>query len=135
MINTMYTTHHAYTYTELLRCVQLCDPLDCSSPVASVHRISQASTLEWVAISLWGCSQLRDRTYSSCVSCIANGFFTHWVTGKALYTYEEHVSSTKVILYQSYLKTRLSHCKIRSRNQWPNIGLANIDKERKMIDR
>ena len=32
--------------------VQLfCDPLDCSLPGSSVHGISQARTLEWVAIS------------------------------------------------------------------------------------
>ena len=33
-------------------CVQLfCDPMDCSPPGSSVHEISQARTLEWVAIS------------------------------------------------------------------------------------
>ena len=29
----------------------LCDPMDCSPPGSSVHRISQARILEWVAIS------------------------------------------------------------------------------------
>ena len=29
----------------------LCDPVDCSPPGSSVHGISQARTLEWVAIS------------------------------------------------------------------------------------
>ena len=28
-----------------------CDPMDCSQPDSSVHRISQARILEWVAIS------------------------------------------------------------------------------------
>ena len=28
-----------------------CDLMDCSPPSSSVHRISQARTLEWVAIS------------------------------------------------------------------------------------
>ena len=28
----------------------LCDPVDCSLPGSSVHRISQARTLEWVSI-------------------------------------------------------------------------------------
>ena len=32
-------------------CVQLCDPMDCSPPGSSVHRIFQARILEWVAIS------------------------------------------------------------------------------------
>ena len=31
--------------------VQLCDPMDCSLPGSSVHVISQARLLEWVAIS------------------------------------------------------------------------------------
>ena len=31
--------------------VQLCDPTDCSPPGSSVHGISQARVLEWVAIS------------------------------------------------------------------------------------
>ena len=32
-------------------CLTLCDPLDCSPPDSSVHGISQARILEWVAIS------------------------------------------------------------------------------------
>ena len=32
-------------------CLTLCDPMDCSPPGSSVHGISQASILEWVAIS------------------------------------------------------------------------------------
>ena len=31
--------------------IQLCDPVDCSPPGSSVHRISQARRLQWVAIS------------------------------------------------------------------------------------
>ena len=31
-------------------CPTLCDPMDCSPPGSSVHRISQARILEWVAI-------------------------------------------------------------------------------------
>ena len=30
--------------------VQLCDPMDCSGPVSSVHGVLQARILEWVAI-------------------------------------------------------------------------------------
>ena len=55
-------------------CLTLYDPVDCSLPGSSVHGISQASILEWVAISFSrGSSQPRDRTQ---VSCIAGGFFT-----------------------------------------------------------
>ena len=32
-------------------CLTLCDPRDCSPPDCSVHGISQARILEWVAIS------------------------------------------------------------------------------------
>ena len=31
-------------------CLTVCDPIDCSSPCSSVHGISQARILEWVAI-------------------------------------------------------------------------------------
>ena len=34
----------------VLSCVQLCNPMDCSPPSSSVHGISQARILEWVAI-------------------------------------------------------------------------------------
>ena len=58
----------------LLSRVWLCDPMDCSLPGSSVHRILQASTLEWVAISYTReSSQPRDWTV---VSHIAGRFFT-----------------------------------------------------------
>ena len=42
-------------------CLTLCDPMDCSLPGSSVHGISQARILEWVAISSSrGSSQPRD---------------------------------------------------------------------------
>ena len=34
----------------LLLCLTLCDPMDCSPPGSSVHGILQARILEWVAI-------------------------------------------------------------------------------------
>ena len=39
----------AIKYTQL--CLTLCDPIDSSPPGSSVHGISQARILEWVAIS------------------------------------------------------------------------------------
>ena len=48
--------------------------MDCSLPGSSVHRISQARILEWVAISSSrGASQTRDQTH---ISCVAGRFFT-----------------------------------------------------------
>ena len=47
-------------------CPTLCDPMDCSPPLSSVHGIFQARVLEWVAISFSrGSSQPRDRTQVS----------------------------------------------------------------------
>ena len=51
----------------------VCNPMDCNLP-GSVHEISQAIILEWVAVSFSrGFSQPRDWTR---VSCIDSGFFT-----------------------------------------------------------
>ena len=35
-------------------CLTLCDPMDCSLPGSSVHRILQARILEWVVIPFFG---------------------------------------------------------------------------------
>ena len=61
-------------------CLTLCNPLYCSLTGSSVHGISQARKLEWVAISFsrWS-SWPRDQNGVSSVSCIsrqAGGFFT-----------------------------------------------------------
>ena len=62
-------------------CLTLCHSMDCSPPGSSLHGISQARILQWVAIPLSrGSSQLRDWTW---VSYIAGGFFTVWATREA----------------------------------------------------
>ena len=51
-----------------------CNNMDCSPPGSSVHGISQARILEWVAISFSrGSSRPRDQTH---VFCLAGRFFT-----------------------------------------------------------
>ena len=40
---------HAWSIGHL--CLTICDPMDCSPPVSSVHGILQTRILEWVAIS------------------------------------------------------------------------------------
>ena len=56
----------------------LCNPVDCSPPGSSVHRILQARILEWVVIPFSrGCSQPRDGTLISCVSCIGRQIIYH----------------------------------------------------------
>ena len=70
----------------LLNCVPLlCDPMDCSPPGSFVYGISQARTLEWVAISFSkGSSPPRDRIQVSCIFCLANVFFTTDPPGKCV---------------------------------------------------
>ena len=55
----------------MLSPVQLfCNPTGCNPPDSSVHGISQARILEWVAISFSrGSSRPRDQTHLSCISC------------------------------------------------------------------
>ena len=69
-------------------CLTLCDPMDCSLTGFSVHRISQARILEWVAISSSRESSWpRDQTRISYVSFVAGRFFTNtepW--GKSFYS-------------------------------------------------
>ena len=44
----------------------LCDPMDCSPPGSSVHRILQERILEWVAmLSSRGSSRPKDGTHDS----------------------------------------------------------------------
>ena len=69
-----------------------CDLTDSSPPGSSVHGITPARILEWVAMpSSRGSSPFRDRT---CVSCIASRFFPaeplgkHYIHTIWLYLYE-----------------------------------------------
>ena len=57
----------------LQSCLTLCNPMDCSLPGSSVHGISQARILEWVAIPFSGGIFL---TRGSNLLCLL-----HWVTG------------------------------------------------------
>ena len=56
-------------------CLTLCNPVDCSPSGSSVHGISQARILEWVAISCaTGSSRSRDQT---CISSIGRWILYH----------------------------------------------------------
>ena len=58
-------------------CPTLCNPVGCSPPGSSVHGISQARILEWVAISFSkGSSQPGNWTHISCI--VGRRFFTTW---------------------------------------------------------
>ena len=59
-------------------CSTLWDTRDCNLPGSSIHRILQASILEWVAMpSFRGSSWSRDRTHVSYVSCIGRRVHYH----------------------------------------------------------
>ena len=63
-------------------CLTVCDPGDCSPSGSSVHGISQARILEWVAIfPLSGdLPDPRDQTH---VSCISRQIIYHCATWEA----------------------------------------------------
>ena len=63
-------------------CLTLCDPMDCSPPGSSVHRVFLARLLKWLAIPFLGSFQPRDQTQ---VSCIAGRLFTVLATREACY--------------------------------------------------
>ena len=70
-----------YWVLKLLSHVRLCDPMDCSLPVSSLHGILQARVLEWVAISFSrGSSWPRDQIQ---VSHIPGRCFNLWATREA----------------------------------------------------
>ena len=47
------TLYRGYACPELLSCVRLYDPIDCSPPGSSVHGAFQARVLEWDAIAFY----------------------------------------------------------------------------------
>ena len=88
--------------------------MDCSPPV-SVHGISQARTLEWVAISFSrGSSWPRDQT---CVPCISSWILYSWATREALiirltYTSYKFINPTPTFLSTGIWLPKLSHSQI-----------------------
>ena len=74
-------------------CSTLCDPMDCSLSSSSVHGISQARTVEWIATpfsreSSWSRSQTQ-------VSCIVGQFFTIWVPSYLLFPSPKTIGGVK----------------------------------------
>ena len=77
-------------------CPTLCNTMGCRPSNSSVHKISQARILEWVAISSSGASSRhRGRTQ---VSCIAGGFFTTEPPAKPLCPFAWHQRQGQPIL-------------------------------------
>ena len=87
--------------------VQLfCDPVDCSLPGSSIHGISQARLLEWVAISSFReSSQPRDGTR---VTCIGRRILYHWAAKGTLI-----IMYTLYVIYTTYIfKMKILKCTI-----------------------
>ena len=62
----------------LQSCPTLCNPMDCSPPGSSVHRILQARILEWVALPFSrGSSLPRDEAFVSYASHIGKWVLYH----------------------------------------------------------
>ena len=83
-------------------CPTLCNPMDCSPPGSSVHGISKARMLEWVAMpSSRGSSQPRGRTH---ISHIGRWVLYPWATMKCSWypvsMLQQHTCSLITKLYQ-----------------------------------
>ena len=73
-LNSLITSAFALSH------VWLCDPVNCIPP-GSVHGISQARILEWVAVSSFrGSCPTRDQTW---ISCVGRQILYRWATGEA----------------------------------------------------
>ena len=69
---------HAHTLKLLQTCLTRYDSMDCSLPASSVHGISPARTLEWVAMTFSRVSsQPRDQICVSYVSCLGRHVLYH----------------------------------------------------------
>ena len=106
----------------LQSCLTLCDPMDCSPPGSSVHRILQARILEWVAMPSSRASFLpRDQTRVSSISCIAGEFFTTEPPGKPTPCWSLFVlPSTQNPMYSSQTQSSLLHTDLSG-------GMANTN--------
>ena len=80
-----HNSYHQYCLCSAAQsCPTLCNPMDWSPAVSSVHGIFQARILEWGATSCSRESSLpRVRTPVSCASCIGRWVLYHWATWEA----------------------------------------------------
>ena len=77
-------------------CLTLCDPMDCSPPVSSVHGILQARILKWVAmLSSRGSSRPRDRT------CLL-----HWQMGSLPLLTKHYLGNPNIVCFYTLKKKR-----------------------------
>ena len=90
----------------------VCNPMNCSMPGSSVHGISQARILEWVAISSPGDLPnpgIKPRSLTlQAVACIWSRFFTNWATGEVLLFWRHNIKSSN---YSNIPNENLTLCK------------------------
>ena len=98
-----------YLFAQLLSCVRLYDPMDCSLPGSSVHGILQARILEWVAVSSSrGSSQPRIEPVSPVSLALAGRFFTTSATFSIEYP---QIKCVLFCLLMENIKLQYHQCK------------------------
>ena len=114
-----------YTSFKVTCSVMSDDPMDYCPPGSSVHGILQARILEWVAIPFSrGSSQLRDRTW---VSCIAGRFFTISTTRETIYTTSKVKSESPSVVSDSLNPMDYTvHGILQARIPLPNLPLDRV---------
>ena len=81
-------------------CSILCNPMDCRPPGSSVHGILQAGILEWITIPFSReSSQPRNQVQ---VSCLADRFFTFWVTREDLQRSQVSLAHSLCTSFQTF---------------------------------
>ena len=102
-----FATVHA---NSLQLCLTLCDPMDCSPPGFSIHRILQARILEWVAmLSSRGSSRPRNGTSVSYVSCIGRQVLLPLAFFYLLGIRKTEIA-TKVLTDSTFLRSYIFSC-------------------------
>ena len=82
-------------------CLTLCNPMHCSPPGFSVHGISQARILKWVAISFSRRSIPTQRLNPPFLNCQADWILYYWATWEAMdmYIYAHFYTCTHTCVY------------------------------------
>ena len=94
-----------------LSLMTLCDPLGCSPPGFSAHRIFQARILEWVAVSFSRrSSQPRDQTRISYNSCIGKQILYHWAGWEVPIIYLFQIAGFPNSFLYNKQKPQMMHC-------------------------
>ena len=84
----LYIIMHTCVLSQLQSCLTLCDPMDHSPPISSVHGILQARIQEWNAMPL----SMGSFQPTSLVSpAFAGGFFTTSTTWEPIMYSQTHV--------------------------------------------